>query len=86
MDLATLKKARVRVTPVVETMAADLLTPLGVYLKLAATSEYSFLLESVEGGRSVARYSFIGADPVEVMTGGREAYDRLREHFADALC
>ncbi|MBV9241583.1 MAG: anthranilate synthase component I family protein [Acidobacteria bacterium] len=78
-----------RVTPVVETMAADLLTPLAVYLKLAETAEYSFLLESVEGGRQLARYSFIGADPVEVVTGGRDAYERLKEHFASltaAIC
>jgi anthranilate synthase component 1 len=72
----------VKLTPVVETMAADLLTPLAVYLKLSEKSEHSFLLESVEGGRSVARYSFIGADPVQVLTGGREAYETLREHFA----
>ncbi len=72
----------IKLVPVVETMAADLLTPLAVYLKLSEKSEHSFLLESVEGGRSVARYSFIGADPVEVVTGGRETYERLREHFA----
>jgi anthranilate synthase component 1 len=74
--------SQIRVTPLVETMAADLLTPLAVYLKLSETSDHSFLLESVEGGKSLARYSFIGADPVEVVTGGREAYDKLREHFA----
>ncbi len=68
--------------PVVETMPADLLTPLAVYLKLAETADNSFLLESVEGGRRLARYSFIGADPFEVVTGGREAYDHLRAHFA----
>ncbi|HEY2846234.1 MAG TPA: chorismate-binding protein, partial [Pyrinomonadaceae bacterium] len=71
-----------RVSPIVETMPADLLTPLAVYLKLAEMSEHSFLLESVEGGRQLARYSFIGADPVEIVTGGREAYDQLREHLA----
>src|SRR5436190_4681494 len=69
------------VTPVVETLAADLLTPLAVYLKLSANSKNSFLLGSVEGGKSLARYSLIGADPVEVVSGGREAYDRLRDHF-----
>ena len=79
---STAKQTITRVTPVVETMAADLLTPLAVYLKLAEKSEHSFLLESVEGGRQLARYSFIGADPLEVVTGGREAYERLREHFA----
>lgn len=62
-------------------MTADLLTPLAVYLKLAATSECSFLLESVEGGRSLARYSFIGADPVRVVSGDRDAFDELRAHF-----
>ena len=59
-----LEKARLaNVIPVVETMPADLLTPLSVYLKLSANSKNSFLLESVEGGTSLARYSFIGADP-----------------------
>ena len=51
------------VVPVVETLPADLLTPLAVYLKLSVESESSFLLESVEGGETLARYSFIGADP-----------------------
>jgi len=48
---------------VVETMSADLLTPLAVYLKLAGWKTDSFLLESVEGGTNVARYSFIGVGP-----------------------
>lgn len=80
MEIAKSKK--IKLSPVVETMAADLLTPLGVYLKLSATSEFSFLLESVEGGQSVARYSFIGADPVRVAAGGAEVYESVREHFA----
>ncbi len=63
-------------------MPADLLTPLAVYLKLSANSTHSFLLESVEGGKSLARYSFIGADPIEVLSGGQEVYGRIREHFA----
>jgi len=81
MTISTLENAQ-RITPVVETMAADLLTPLAVYLKLAERSEHSFLLESVEGGRQLARYSFIGAFPVEVVTGGREAFERLRDQLA----
>lgn len=72
----------VNVVPVVTTMPADLLTPLAVYLKLSAESTHSFLLESVEGGKSLARYSFIGSDPVEVLIGGRSVFDRIREHFA----
>lgn len=57
------KTRSANVIPVVETLPADLLTPLAVYLKLSAMSENSFLLESVEGGETLARYSFIGADP-----------------------
>ena len=63
------KAKRANVVPVVETMPADLLTPLSVYLKLSAASQNSFLLESVEGGKTLARYSFIGADPDSVLRG-----------------
>jgi anthranilate synthase component 1 len=58
--------------PVVTTLPADLLTPLAVYLKLSRGERYSFLLESVEGGENLARYSFIGAGPKMVLksTGG----------------
>ena len=45
---------------------ADLMTPLGAYLRLAPAPEFSFLLESVEGGTRMARYSFLGADPERV--------------------
>jgi anthranilate synthase component 1 len=51
------------ITPIVDTMPADLLTPLAVFLVLSDSSSNCFLLESVEGGETVARYSFIGADP-----------------------
>ena len=73
---------RINVKPVLDTMPADLLTPLAVYLKLSAESTHSFLLESVEGGKSLARYSFIGADPIEVLSGGQGVYRQIREHFA----
>jgi len=69
------------VKPVVDTMPADLLTPLAVYLKLSARHGDSFLLESVEGGRSLARYSFIGAGSRRVIEG--EVIGELRQHFAE---
>ena len=56
-----------KLIPVVETMPADLLTPLAVYLRLSAGAANSFLLESVEGGKSLARYSFIGAGSRRVL-------------------
>ncbi len=52
--------------PVYETYTADLLTPVGAYLRIARDAKYSFLLESVEGGENIARYTFAGANPVEV--------------------
>ena len=52
--------------PVYETISADLLTPVSAYLRLAQDARYSFLLESVEGGEKIARYTFVGAHPAEV--------------------
>jgi anthranilate synthase component 1 len=51
------------VVPVVKRVMADLLTPVAAYLKIERLSPYSFLLESVEGGEKVARYSFLGFHP-----------------------
>ncbi len=53
--------------PVVRTVPADLITPLAAYLRLARNSRHSFLLESVEGGAQLARYSFMGAQPEAVI-------------------
>jgi anthranilate synthase component 1 len=52
--------------PVYETFTADLLTPVGAYLRLACKARYACLLESVEGGEKIARYTFVGANPAEV--------------------
>src|SRR5512132_3821866 len=51
------------VVPVSKRVMADLLTPVAAYLKIDRVSPFSFLLESVEGGEKVARYSFLGYDP-----------------------
>ena len=48
---------------------ADLLTPVSAFLKIAEHSDYAFLLESVEGGEHVGRYSFLGKDPLVVVRG-----------------
>src|ERR1700744_1053567 len=42
---------------------ADLETPVSAMLKLGAGQPYAFLLESVEGGKSLGRYSVIGLQP-----------------------
>ena len=53
--------------PVFAELPADLDTPLSAYLRLRP-GPYSFLLESVEGGEKWARYSFLGTDPLMVLT------------------
>ncbi len=57
---------------------ADLETPVGAFLKLAAGRPNSFLLESVEGGSARGRYSAIGLDPDLVWRcrGGRAEVNR----------
>ena len=57
------------VVPVVRSVLADLQTPVGALMRIAATKPYSFLLESVEGGERIARYSFLGADPEMIVRG-----------------
>src|SRR6201993_5653521 len=52
--------------PLYDVFSADLLTPVSAYLRLAHGARYSFLLESVEGGEKIARYTFAGANPEEV--------------------
>src|ERR1700741_1331612 len=52
--------------PVCDVFSADLLTPVSAYLRISQGARYSFLLESVEGGEKIARYTFAGANPEEV--------------------
>jgi anthranilate synthase component I len=53
--------------PVARTVAADLRTPVSAFLSIAAEEPHAFLLESVEGGEKVARYTFLGARPYMVV-------------------
>ncbi|HUI43296.1 MAG TPA: anthranilate synthase component I [Terriglobia bacterium] len=79
-DFAEFKRLarRGNVIPVATAVVADLVSPVAAYLKLANPARetahpYSFLLESVEGGERVARYTYFGADPFQtVACRGRE--------------
>ena len=55
--------------PVYREIDADLETPVTAYLKVVRPP-FSFLLESVEGGERLARYSFIGTEPYSVLKTG----------------
>src|SRR5438045_2718040 len=53
--------------PVCKEIVADLFTPVSAFLKIAEHADYAFLLESVEGGEHVGRYSFLGKDPFLIL-------------------
>jgi anthranilate synthase component 1 len=53
--------------PVYQEWVADLETPVSAWYKVCANEPYNFLLESVEGGEQLGRYSFIGCDPAWVL-------------------
>ncbi len=49
--------------PVVKSVSADLLTPVSAFLSIAESEPHAFLLESVERGEQIGRYTFLGARP-----------------------
>lgn len=53
--------------PVYQEWVADLDTPVSAWYKVCAGQPYSFLLESVEGGENIGRYSFLGCDPLWIL-------------------
>src|SRR5262245_48608303 len=59
--------ARGTFVPVCKEIVADLFTPVSAFLKIAEHADYAFLLESVEGGEHVGRYSFLGKDPFLIL-------------------
>ena len=72
LDEAKRLAAQGNLVPVYREVAADLETPVSAYLKVARGG-HSFLLESVEGGERLARYSFIGTEPYRVLRAGSNA-------------
>ena len=66
------------IAPVYREVRADMETPVSAYLKIAR-GQFSFLLESVEGGERMGRYSFIGTEPHRVVACEHEDGDPLDE-------
>jgi anthranilate synthase component I len=74
--------------PVVKSVSADLLTPVSAFLAIADKEPHAFLLESVERGEQIGRYTFLGVRPymrvraqngtVEIERGRRR--EKLREN------
>ena len=67
--LETARRGDNNLIPIFRDVPADLETPVSAFLKVAR-GEHSFLLESVEGGERLARYSFIGTEPYRVYKSG----------------
>jgi anthranilate synthase component 1 len=75
--------AKHSLVPVYRSLTADLETPVSAFLRLAADEPECFMLESVEGGERVGRYTFIGIRPykkivargaaIEITEGGKTA-------------
>jgi anthranilate synthase component I len=67
--------------PVVKSVTADLLTPVSAFLAVAANEPYAFLLESVERGEQIGRYTFLGARPyMQVRAEGEDIVIQRGKH------
>ncbi len=66
--------------PVYREFLSDTLTPTAAFLRLRGQGEPAFLLESVEGGERIGRYSFLGTQPFRSI---RATGDRVRVDGAD---
>ena len=66
--------------PVYQEWVADLDTPVSAWYKVCAERPYSFLLESVEGGEKIGRYSLLGCDPLWILEArGNETTQKYRD-------
>jgi anthranilate synthase component I len=67
--------------PVVKSVMADLLTPVSAFLAISRGEKYAFLLESVERGEQIGRYTFLGARPYMQLraTGNEVTIERAKK-------
>src|SRR5512132_2667384 len=72
------RRSRGRIVPVARELALDDASPVDVLRRMRATGEECFLLESVEGGETVAQYTFLGVAPSARLTAvdGQVAIER----------
>lgn len=95
MDFKTFKKLSPNYSaiPVYREVMADTLTPVSLFLSIREEAAHPFLLESVEGGEQLARYSFLGRNPYQVLrySGGNvtlrrdEKTEKLKTDYFTAL-
>jgi anthranilate synthase component 1 len=61
-------KATAVTRPIARVFPSDTLTPVTLFRRMRASGAECFLLESVEGGESIARYTFLGCEPSARLT------------------
>ncbi len=71
--------------PVYRRLMADVMTPVSLFLKLREEAKNPFLLESVEGGEQLARYSFLGRNPYQVLRYEKDEVTLQKEGKAEQL-
>ncbi|MEM1369286.1 MAG: anthranilate synthase component I [Cyanobacteria bacterium P01_H01_bin.15] len=72
--------------PVYREWVADLETPVSAWYKVCAGQPYCFLLESVEGGEQIGRYSFLGCDPAWILEArGENTQQKFRDGHIEAF-
>jgi anthranilate synthase component 1 len=90
---------RGNIVAVTKTVPSQKLDPVDAFVNVAGGARYAFLLESVEGGEPVAKYSFLGANPYLIVRGkgnkttiekegetetrAERMTDYLRRHFSE---
>ncbi|MFH1062374.1 MAG: anthranilate synthase component I [Candidatus Omnitrophota bacterium] len=79
-DLEQFKKLSKKgnVIPVYRELLADLETPVSAFMKID-NGDYSYLLESVEGGEKIARYSFLGNNPSLILRSKGQCLEILKK-------
>ena len=69
--------------PVYKEILADMETPVSAFQKIAMNAEYAYLLESVEGGENLGRYSFLGSNPFIIFRGKGNVVEVIRDGMVE---
>ena len=71
--------------PVVKSVSADLLTPVSAFLAIAEKESHAFLLESVERGEQIGRFTFLGANPYMRVKAAKGKVEIVRGRHREVL-
>ncbi|MBI4753102.1 anthranilate synthase component I, partial [Candidatus Desantisbacteria bacterium] len=78
-DFKQKAKEGANLIPVYREILADMETPVSAFWKIAMDAGYAYLLESVEGGENLGRYSFLGSNPFIIFRGKTDTVEVIRD-------